>query len=108
VSSWLIIESDPVSVYYRAGDPVPDAGTDNVHARLLALGASESAVAVGGGAPVANQQIRIDNADGEATGLFSDPPLGLGARIETTNGIWWRGVIDRVDIGEEIALGLVQ
>lgn len=80
IQLWIEIASQPPAAFYRGDRPA----SAPVYARpgLLSGGTIRAPLVFGGGGETINAAVSLDNADGDLTGDFSNPPLLAVAEIK--------------------------
>jgi len=98
---WLHLATEPVRAFYLSGDAEPNTSALALPA-LLSVGALRRPL----GGENANITVELDNARGQLTASFADPPLLAGAALYRDSEILLSGTVSGIDMGLAISLAL--
>jgi len=98
---WLHLATEPPRAFYLPGDAEPDTAAVAVPS-LVGIGTIRRPL----GGENANVSIEIDNARGNLTALFADPPLLVGATLYRDAEILLAGTVGSIAMGSTIQVGV--
>ena len=96
----VTLQSEPVLVFYRAGDAVPSGA-----AYPLLLSVSERRIALDAEAP--SVTVTLDNRRGETSQILGHPPLRAEVQIVRAGVLWFRGALAAVELAEQARLTVI-
>lgn len=98
---WLYLATDPPRAFYLPGDAEPTTSAVALPA-LVGVGTLRRPL----GGENANLTVELDNARGQLTDLFADPPLLAGATIYRDGEALLAGAVGDVTMAATVRLTL--
>ena len=98
---WLYLATEPPRAFYLMGDDEPDTSAVALPA-LVGVGTLRRPL----GGENANITVELDNARGQLTSLFADPPLLAGATLYRDGEVLLAGFVGDVSLASTVQLTL--